>query len=162
VWELPDASATCALGAALGRTCPWGTRAPRCIYLRGELGAGKTTLAAALLAAVGVHESVRSPSYALIETYTVHAGTAVHVDLYRLHGPEELEPLGLRDQLQANTLLVLEWPEHGGSALPVPDLTLSLQVTNTGRTALIETFSEPGEAWLALVERECPTASGNV
>ena len=96
-WQLPAATDTMQLGALLAHACPWGAREPRLLFLSGELGAGKTTLAAGLLEALGVAEAVRSPSYTLIETYPLRLGLAVHVDLYRLQGPEELEPLGLRD-----------------------------------------------------------------
>jgi tRNA threonylcarbamoyladenosine biosynthesis protein TsaE len=97
---------------------------------------------------------VRSPSYALIETYTAHAGEAVHIDLYRLHGAEELQQLGLRDYLNGRTLLLLEWPERAGRALPRPDLQVYLESTTedggAGRKACIEALSSVGETWLGL------------
>src|SRR5665213_4069301 len=96
-WVLPDVRSTESLGAALGRHTPWGPGGARSLFLSGELGTGKTTLAAALFARLGVRETVRSPTYSLIETYPVSAGHAVHIDLYRLRGAEELEQLGLRD-----------------------------------------------------------------
>ncbi|HEY3730971.1 MAG TPA: tRNA (adenosine(37)-N6)-threonylcarbamoyltransferase complex ATPase subunit type 1 TsaE, partial [Steroidobacteraceae bacterium] len=76
-WWLPDARATQRLGDALARSLRWDEQLPRLLYLSGELGAGKTTLAAAVLHALGVEESVRSPSYALIEAYPTAAGQAV-------------------------------------------------------------------------------------
>ncbi|HTW76100.1 MAG TPA: tRNA (adenosine(37)-N6)-threonylcarbamoyltransferase complex ATPase subunit type 1 TsaE [Steroidobacteraceae bacterium] len=154
-WVLADADATRRLGESLGRHCPWAGEGPRCLFLTGELGAGKTTLAAGLLAAVGVSEPVRSPSYALIEIYGVGSRLAVHVDLYRLRGAAELEQLGLRDYLQPETLLVIEWPEHGAGALPQPDLWLRLQIA-TGRLCHPQALSPAGEAWLAAVRRELP------
>jgi tRNA threonylcarbamoyladenosine biosynthesis protein TsaE len=153
MWRLPSARETERLGAALAQTCPWDEREPRLIYLSGELGAGKTTLAAALLQALGATETVRSPSYALIETYTVRGGEAVHLDLYRLQGPEDLRQLGLRDYLGGRTLLLVEWPERAGDALPRPDLTLRLEVPAAdaldGRHGYVEARSSVGEAWLA-------------
>ena len=158
--QLPDAPATESLGVALARNCPWDERGARLLLLSGELGAGKTTLAAALLAALGVGETVRSPSYALIETYTAHAGEAVHIDLYRLHGAEELQQLGLRDYLNARTLWLVEWPERAGGALPAGDLQVRLQTIAddpaAGRRACIEALSCAGEAWLALTRAELP------
>jgi tRNA threonylcarbamoyladenosine biosynthesis protein TsaE len=152
-WRLPSARATEALGAALARYCPWDEREPRLIFLSGELGAGKTTLAAALLQALGVEETVRSPSYALIETYTARDGEATHLDLYRLRGAEELQQLGLRDYLNGRTLLLVEWPERGGAALPPPDLAIRLELSpeadSVGRNGYIEAHSSVGEAWLA-------------
>ncbi len=141
VWTLTDVHATRRLGASLGRHCPWSTSGARCLFLSGQLGAGKTTLAAALLAALGVSEAVRSPSYALIEIYGLGARLAVHVDLYRLHGVEELEQLGLRDYLQSDTLLLIEWPEHGAGALPNADLWLHLELP--GARALPEAGERP-------------------
>jgi tRNA threonylcarbamoyl adenosine modification protein YjeE len=152
-WRLPGARQTEQLGAALARGCPWGEAGPRLIYLSGELGAGKTTLAAALLQALGVEDIVRSPSYTLIETYAARAGEAVHIDLYRLHGSEELQQLGFSDYLNGHTLLLIEWPERAGGALPPPDLDVRLEFTDPigggGRNAQIEARSGVGEAWLA-------------
>jgi tRNA threonylcarbamoyl adenosine modification protein YjeE len=151
-WRLPDARDTERLGVALARHCPWDEQAPRLVFLSGELGAGKTTLAAALLRALGVEETVRSPSYALIETYAARAGEAVHLDLYRLHGADELQQLGLRDYLNGRTLLLVEWPERAGGALPPPDLDVRLETLIdagvTGRSACIEARSGVGESWL--------------
>src|SRR5580698_7484899 len=96
------------LGAALGQTCSWDEHAPRLIFLSGELGAGKTTLAAAMLEALGATETVRSPSYALVETYALPAGLGVHVDCYRLSDAQEFEQLGLRDYFAARTLWLVE------------------------------------------------------
>jgi tRNA threonylcarbamoyl adenosine modification protein YjeE len=157
---LPSARETENLGVKLARNCPWDEREPRLVFLSGELGAGKTTLAAALLQALGVEETVRSPSYALIETYMARAGEAVHIDLYRLHGPEELQQLGLRDYLNGRTLLLVEWPERAGGALPSPDLDVRLETTDdaggAGRNVCIEARSIVGEAWLELTRSELP------
>jgi tRNA threonylcarbamoyladenosine biosynthesis protein TsaE len=153
-WRLPDVCATEALGAALARHCPWDQRLARLVFLSGELGAGKTTLAAAMLQALGVREVVRSPTYALIETYTAVAGEAVHIDLYRLHGAQELEQLGLRDYLNPRTLLLVEWAERAGGALPDADLAVRLESIGAdpaaGRTARLEALSAAGERWLNL------------
>lgn len=154
-WVLADAHATQRLGESLGRHCPWGAEGARCLFLTGELGAGKTTLAAALLAEAGVGEPVRSPSYALIEIYGIGTRIAVHVDLYRLHGAAELEQLGLRDYLQPETLLLIEWPEHGETGLPRPDLWLYLAIA-AGRICRPQALSPVGEAWLAAVCAELP------
>jgi len=146
-WPLPDLPATEKLGEALARSCPWDEQRSRVVYLRGELGAGKTTLAAALLHSMGVSEPVRSPSYSLIETYLVPQGLVVHLDLYRLQGNSELEPIGLREYLEGRTLLLIEWPERGAGALPAPDLDVQLW-TVPARGAAIEARGRPGEAWL--------------
>jgi tRNA threonylcarbamoyladenosine biosynthesis protein TsaE len=151
-WPLADVAATGRLGAALAKACPWQAPGPRLLFLSGELGTGKTTLVAALLAALGVAEIVRSPSYALIESYALAAGQAVHVDCYRLRDPEEFEQLGLREQLAAQTLLLVEWPEHAGKSLPPPDLGLRLELLGAARRCLAVAHSSAGEAWLGLTE----------
>jgi len=153
-WILSDVQATERLGATLGRHCPWGSHGPICVFLSGDLGTGKTTIAAAALHAVGVVEAVRSPTYALVETYSVCCGLAVHVDLYRLADADELEQLGLREYLRADTLIVIEWPERAGGSLPQPDLHLRLEVAGQGRVCGVEAATVFGEAWLALVEGE--------
>jgi tRNA threonylcarbamoyladenosine biosynthesis protein TsaE len=159
-WRLPGAPQTEELGVALAHGCRWDEGAPRLIYLSGELGAGKTTLAAALLQTLGVEEIVRSPSYALIETYAARAGEAVHIDLYRLHGGEELQQLGLRDYLNGNTLLLIEWPERAGGALPPADLAVRLELSDAGdgagRIGHVEARSQAGEAWLARTQAALP------
>jgi tRNA threonylcarbamoyl adenosine modification protein YjeE len=147
-WVLPDAAATERLGHALAMSCTWDDRQARVLFLSGELGAGKTTLAAALLHALGVNEPVRSPSYALTELYTTTAGEAVHLDLYRLQGSAELEQLGLRDYLNPRTLVLVEWPEHGAGSLPRPDLHVRLQTVPV-RIAIIEALTAAGATWLA-------------
>jgi tRNA threonylcarbamoyl adenosine modification protein YjeE len=159
-WRLPGVRQTEDLGAALARACPWDQAEPRLIYLSGELGAGKTTLAAALLQALGVEEIVRSPSYALIETYVARAGEAVHIDLYRLRSSEELQQLGLRDYLNRNTLLLIEWPERAADALPPADLEVLLELcdagSGAGRSGHVEARSSAGEAWLGLTLAALP------
>ena len=154
-WLLPDLTATERLGQALERGCPWGEREPRVLYLSGELGAGKTTLAAALLRELGVAEPVRSPSYALVEPYQVGERCVVHIDLYRLEGRSELEQLGLRDYLNGQTLLLIEWPERGAGALPACDLALTLDTRPT-RRASVSARTEAGNMWLKLVSRAVP------
>ena len=144
---LPDADATEALGAALARTRP----ARAVVYLEGELGAGKSTLARALLRALGVAGAIRSPTYTLVERYPVPGGEAAHLDLYRLAAASELDFLGL-DELSAEAgLWLVEWPDRGQGGLPAPDLRLQLSVEGAGRRARLLPASPAGEAWLAKV-----------
>jgi len=150
---LHDESATRRLGAALARHCPWSMPGARCVFLSGELGAGKTTLISALLTACGVREPVRSPTYSLIEVYAFDACVGVHLDLYRLHDAGELEQLGLRDYLHERALLLVEWPERARAQLPRPDLWLQLWPQEPGRRCLLTAHSPAGERWLA----ELPT-----
>jgi tRNA threonylcarbamoyladenosine biosynthesis protein TsaE len=151
--RLSDAAATEILGSALARTLPSVNDASAspsaCVlYLRGELGAGKTTCARSLLHALGVAGVVRSPTYTLVETYAAGRWNCVHIDLYRLRGPADLEDLGLRDYLTAGQLLLIEWPERGGASLPSADLDLSLSYAKDGRSARLRGAGVLGERWL--------------
>src|SRR5690606_27309192 len=104
-----DEAALVALATDLaGRTHDGGV-----IFLEGELGAGKTTFARALLRARGVGERVKSPTYSLIESYSGSGHPAHHLDLYRIADPGELEWLGLADLVTPGALLLVEWPERG-------------------------------------------------
>jgi tRNA threonylcarbamoyladenosine biosynthesis protein TsaE len=145
---LPDAFATEALGAALARAYA-GDAGSAVIYLHGELGAGKTTCVRSLLRTLGVTGLIRSPTYTLVETYRPEKGiTCVHVDLYRLSGPDSVEELGLRDYLGTDCLLLVEWPAKGGSALPPPDLEVTLTYQVDSRRALLAARMPRGLAWL--------------
>lgn len=107
------------------------------VHLRGDLGAGKTTLVRGLLRGLGHSGTVRSPTYTLVEPYALSDRTALHLDLYRLADPEELEYLGLREQFGPGTLWLVEWPERGTGWLPAPDLVLTLFSEGEGRRLLL-------------------------
>jgi tRNA threonylcarbamoyladenosine biosynthesis protein TsaE len=132
---LRDAEETAALGAAIARAL--GERPGAVVHLEGPLGAGKTTLARGLLRALGVTGTIRSPTYTLLEPYELGARTVVHLDLYRLNDPRELEPLGLRDYPRERCWWLIEWPERGGDRLPPPDLQLRLAHQPDGRRATL-------------------------
>ncbi|MFT3790020.1 MAG: tRNA (adenosine(37)-N6)-threonylcarbamoyltransferase complex ATPase subunit type 1 TsaE [Rudaea sp.] len=119
------------------------------IHLRGDLGAGKTTFARALLAALGVGARVKSPTYSLIESYEVDGLRIHHLDLYRIAAPDELEFLGLSDLATGHFLLLAEWPEHGGGALPPPDLVVHLAHAGTKRRLRLEPRTTRARCWLA-------------
>lgn len=119
------------------------------LYLRGDLGAGKTTLAQGFVRACGVCGPVRSPTYALVQLYPLGRETLVHLDLYRLRGAEELEPLGLTEWALPGCLWLIEWPERGEGSLPPPDLTVALSVEERSHSALLTPGTPLGEAWLA-------------
>lgn len=136
-----------ALGAALARGF-----APGIVYLQGELGTGKTTLARGLLRALGHAGKVRSPTYTLVEPYQVGPGTVYHLDLYRLGSPEELEWLGLRDMLAEPALLLVEWPERGAGALPPADLEIHIGYAGEGRVVTLNAATPAGERLLAALD----------
>lgn len=157
--ELPDAEATAELGRALARTFPGAAGAGWVVHLCGDLGAGKTALARAFLQALGVPGPVRSPTYTLVETYACPETTFVHVDLYRLGSAAELAELGLRDHLRPGCVVLIEWPERGGSATPAADLTVRLDDSGAGRRADLASGSGAGETWLTLLASDRKLAS---
>jgi len=119
------------------------------LYLRGDLGAGKTTFARALLQALGVDARIKSPTYSLVESYRVGTLDIHHLDLYRIADAGELEWLGLPDLAGVSTLLLVEWAERGLGALPPADLRLELRHAGAARDLFAEARSACGEALLA-------------
>jgi tRNA threonylcarbamoyladenosine biosynthesis protein TsaE len=119
------------------------------LYLVGELGAGKTTLARGFVRGSGIPSTVRSPSYNLLEVHETRALCIVHLDLYRIHDPSEIESLGLRDWARPGVVWLVEWPERGADHLPSPDLTVSLGIGRDGRHSInAEAHSAFGDSWL--------------
>lgn len=144
-WTLPDETATAALAERVATAIDGGL----VLYLHGDLGAGKTSFARALLTALGVGERVKSPTYSLVESYAVGERTAWHLDLYRIADPGELEWLGLDGLGDPQALVLVEWPERGAGALPAPDLTLHLSHRERGRAAHAQPHSARGAAVMA-------------
>jgi tRNA threonylcarbamoyladenosine biosynthesis protein TsaE len=147
--NLPDSSATETLGRLLAACLPDISIAGAVLYLHGDLGAGKTTSARSLLHALGVVGAVRSPTYTLVDTYSLPKLTCVHVDLYRVQSLVEVDELGLRDMMGPGCLLLIEWPEKGAAAVPQPDLTLSLEYAGAARRAVLAASSALGGEWLS-------------
>ncbi len=143
--DLPDAAATEALGAALADALEEGG----VLHLRGDLGAGKTTLCRGLLHRLGHAGAVKSPTYTLVEPYFPGGHQVFHFDLYRLRDPAELEDIGIRDYLQPGAILLIEWPEQGGPATPAADVVLDLVEIPTGRHASCVPASPLGEVIVA-------------
>lgn len=148
--SLPDAEATQALAQRMAPLLAGGA----VIWLQGELGAGKTTFARALLQAMGVDERVKSPTYSLVESYPLRAGnSAWHLDLYRIAAAEELDYLGLETLRESGALVLVEWPERGARALPPADLHLLLSHVDEARAALLSARSARAQAWLHALAR---------
>lgn len=103
---------------------------PSCVYLHGDMGAGKTTLTKAILNALGYDKAVTSPTYNLIQEYRVSTAMVYHMDLYRLNDPEELAYLALQDLWGDDSLFLIEWPQKGEGFLPPADAALSLNIFN--------------------------------
>lgn len=118
------------------------------IHLKGDLGAGKTTFARALLRACGVTGRIKSPSYALLESYKVSNLYFYHLDFYRFSKAQDWEDAGFRDILQKQAVVLIEWPEQAGAQLPPPDVELTLNHAETGRQARLVAYSEKGRTWL--------------
>lgn len=113
---------TLALGARLAQTLR-----PGCtVFLKGELGVGKTTLVRGLLRALGHAGAVKSPTFTLVEPYELNGWRIYHLDLYRLASPDELEYLGVRDYFDGQGVCLVEWPERGAGVLPEADLLIEL------------------------------------
>jgi tRNA threonylcarbamoyladenosine biosynthesis protein TsaE len=140
------------LGRRLASARPAADAALAVLYLSGELGAGKTTLARGFLRALGVAEAVPSPTYTLLELYPAGAVTVVHVDLFRVRDAAELESLGLREWARAGHVWLIEWPERGGTRLPPPDLTVAFAAGAAGHDIEVGARSALGEGWLARLQ----------
>ena len=156
-YVVADAAAMESLGGALARVISGGLT----VHLRGDLGAGKTTLVRGLLRGFGHQGSVRSPTYTLIEPYELGARRIYHLDLYRLGGPEELEWLGLRDLLDAEAVVLVEWPQRGEGVLPVADLLVSIEYFGSGRQVSLYAHSQAGERVLRQLHAD-PNSAGDL
>ena len=141
VFHASDAAAQMDVGRHLARAL----QAPLCIYLQGDLGAGKTTLTRGLLHALGHQGAVRSPTFTLMEPYVELTPACYHFDLYRLSDAEELEYLGIRDLLDRPVVLLFEWPQRGEGSLPAADLLIDIRAQeNNGRLVEIYSLTEAG------------------
>jgi tRNA threonylcarbamoyladenosine biosynthesis protein TsaE len=140
---LPDAAATEALGGMLAPLL----RAGDVVALFGDLGAGKTSLARGVLAALGLAEEAPSPTFAIVQPYAPPevALPVAHVDLYRLEDPDEAAELGL-DELLEDGVLLVEWPERLGAALWSEALRLAIEPDGSGGRRLTWTAPAPWEA----------------
>ena len=133
-FELSDETATLALGRAVAGK----SQVPQVIFLRGDLGAGKTTFSRGFLRGRGHDGSVKSPTYTLVEPYeSVPGGPVFHLDLYRLGDAEELAYLGLGDYLSVEAILLIEWPERAEAKLPPATLDIAFKTLGLGRKATV-------------------------
>ena len=127
--ELPTERSTLLLGEYLGQLA----HANMTVYLSGDLGAGKTTFVRGFLHARGYFGKVKSPTYTLLEAYPDLKCPILHLDLYRLLKPEELECISIRDHLNDKSIVLVEWPEKGRGYLPDPTLKLTMEMMEHGR-----------------------------
>ena len=147
--ELADEAATLRLGTALAV----GVAPGRTLYLQGDLGAGKTTLVRGLLRALGYDGRVKSPSYPLVELYSLSRLHLYHFDFYRIKNEAEWQDLGFREYFNAQSACVVEWPERAGGLLPPPSLAIRLEIAGTGRRAWLSAPSPAGTGWRAQVQQ---------
>lgn len=122
------------------------------IHLEGDLGAGKTSFTRAFLRAAGVTGRIKSPSYALIESYNVSSLNAYHLDFYRFNNSREWLDAGFRDILQENAVVLIEWPDKAGSLLPTPDLSIQFDYCEPGRKLQLVAYSKKGKKWLTTLK----------
>ena len=119
------------------------------VTLEGELGAGKTSLVRAFLHGLGHTGRVRSPTYTLMEPYSVGGKQVLHLDLYRLGDPGELEFLGFRDLIDEDHIVLIEWPERAGDLIPLPDLAIALSYEDEGRRIHINAGTDRGKSLIS-------------
>ena len=122
VFESNSLDQTAKVGASIASMLSF----PSCVYLEGDLGAGKTTLTKSIIQSLGYVGEVTSPTYNLIQEYQVEQGMVYHMDLYRLQDPSELEFLGLEDLWSQESLFLVEWPKNGDGFLQVPNVEVTI------------------------------------
>jgi len=144
--DLADEAATIDFGAVIAK----GIVPDLTIYLHGDLGAGKTTLVRGLLRGLGYVGRVKSPTYTLVEPYEMldsHSAqlNLYHFDLYRFNDDEEWEAAGFREYFNANSVCLIEWPEKAAQVLPEPDIEISFNIKETGRSVRVSAHSARGQ-----------------
>jgi tRNA threonylcarbamoyladenosine biosynthesis protein TsaE len=147
--DLASEADTLALGAALAPALAAGM----VVYLSGELGAGKTTIARGILRGLGYSGRVKSPTFTLVEAYELSRLYLYHFDFYRFESPKELDEAGLREYFGAHALCLVEWPEKAGGKLPAADLTIALSVAGASRRIEVFAATEAGKACLVYMRR---------
>lgn len=147
LFTLKNEAETVNFGAKIATTIEGG----EIIFLKGDLGAGKTTFVRGFLNALGHFGNVKSPTYTLIEPYSISGKNVYHFDLYRINDPEELEAMGIRDYCDGESICLYEWPEQGQGVLPEADIILSISHTESGREVKVDAKSAKGEQILSRI-----------
>jgi len=147
--SLADEPATMEFGVRFSKTLKPGVS----IWLQGDLGAGKTTLARGVLRGLGFVGRVKSPTYTLVELYPFSLFNLYHFDLYRITDQNEWEDAGFREYFNPASVCLVEWPEKAGDLLPDPDVEISLQFVGEGgeggRVVTVVGLTEAGRACIA-------------
>ena len=147
LFPLKNESETVNFGAKIAAAIEGGET----IFLKGDLGAGKTTFVRGFLNALGHSGNVKSPTYTLIEPDSINGTNIYHFDLYRINDPEELEAMGIRDYCDGESICLYEWPEQGQGVLPEADIILLLSHADSGREVEIESKSAKGRQILSRI-----------
>ncbi|MEQ8515791.1 MAG: tRNA (adenosine(37)-N6)-threonylcarbamoyltransferase complex ATPase subunit type 1 TsaE [Chromatocurvus sp.] len=153
--SLRDEADTVMLGSRLAAVLTPGML----VFLKGDLGAGKTTLCRGLIRGLGHAGAVKSPTYTLVEPYELTRPPVYHFDLYRLASPGELDDIGLRDYLDSEHVCLVEWPERGGGVLPPADLIITIETGERGRKADLTAVSPRAKQALARLDGSPPGAA---
>ena len=146
--SLPDEAATITFAKILAHSL----KAGLVIYLRGDLGAGKTTLARALIQTLGYTGRVKSPTYTLLEQYEAGGLHLRHFDLYRFQDEEEWEAAGFRDEFDGHNVCLIEWPEKAQDLIPQADLEIIFEILPSGRNVSLRANTEAGRECLNLLQ----------
>jgi tRNA threonylcarbamoyladenosine biosynthesis protein TsaE len=142
--NLPDENATGAFAARLAKIIVPGL----VIYLRGDLGAGKTTLVRALLKSLGYQGRVKSPTYTLLEQYQVKGLHLRHFDLYRFQNESEWETAGFNDEFDGRNIFLIEWPERAAGLLAPADVEIFFDILTDGRNIRLHANTDTGRECL--------------
>ncbi len=122
------------------------------VYLAGNLGTGKTTLARGVLRGLGYTGKVKSPSFALVELYKLSRLYLYHFDFYRFDDPRELGEAGFREYFNPESVCLVEWPEKAAGILPAADVKVLMRMAGTGRSVEIFADTEAGRSCLELLK----------
>lgn len=142
IYNISSEKAMMKLGRALAKVCVNAVIHKCIIYLQGELGAGKTTLTRGFLRELGYTQSVKSPSYTIVEPYVVNEIKIYHFDLYRLAHSEELAYIGARDYFSEEAICLIEWPDNGKGFVPEADIICSLTINESCINKRLVTISD--------------------
>lgn len=118
---------------------------PLIIWLEGDLGAGKTTFTRGLLSELGHQGAVKSPTYNIVETYSLNRFDLHHFDLYRFQSPEEWLDAGLDELITSDSVVLIEWPQLGGDLAPPADIILNIRINKNGRTVRMSALTATGK-----------------
>jgi len=148
-FELPNEQATHALASSLAHCLI----SPSILTFSGDLGAGKTALIRGMLRALGVTSTIKSPTFSVVESYSLPHYAVHHFDLYRLGDETELEAVGVRDYFSSDAVCCVEWPERAPYLLVHVDVSFVFEFNHEGRTLIATASSDKGTSLLTCLGR---------